>query len=67
MGIGVREVNRSQGADEVRAFIDDADSAVMVKVISAGADPVEMTPTEARHFAHALLELAEELDQIDSA
>lgn len=51
----------SDGPDVVTAFIDDQWSAVMVKVIASGADPVELTSHEARSFAEALLRLADEL------
>ena len=52
------------GMDKAYAFIDDDNSAVMVKVVS-GTDPVEMVPDEARAFAAGVLRLADELDRID--
>ena len=52
------------GMDRAYAFIDDDNSAVMVKVVS-GTDPVEMVTDEVRKFAGGLLRLADELDRID--
>ncbi len=52
------------GMDKAYAFIDDDNSAVMVKVV-CGMDPVEMVPDEVREFAAGLLKLADELDRID--
>lgn len=52
------------GKDEARAFLDDDNSAVMVKAV-CGTDPVEMLPDDARAFADALRRLADELDRID--
>ena len=53
----------SSGHDDVHAFIDDHQSAVMVKVVDREhGDPVELTPDEARALAAALLDLAARLD-----
>jgi hypothetical protein len=54
------------GTDEVRCFLDDDYSAVMTKVISAGTDPVELLPDEARRLASALIALADRFDQQDA-
>ena len=54
------------GTDVVRCFLDDDYSAVMTKVISAGTDPVELLPDEARRLAGALIALADRLDQHDA-
>jgi len=54
------------GTDVVRCFLDDDYSAVMTKVVSAGTDPVELLPDEARRLAGALIALADRLDQHDA-
>ena len=56
----------SQGTDKVYCFVDDEWSAIMVKVVSAGVDPVELNPNEAREFAAALMTLADRLEQHDA-
>lgn len=58
------EVFRLSG-DEVVLWIDDDDSAVMLKAVSFGVDPVELNPDEARELARLLIRLADDLDGID--
>ena len=50
--------NLGGGNDSVYCFIDDDYSAVMTKVVSAGIDPVELIPDEARRLAGVLVTLA---------
>ena len=56
----------SSGQDVVKAFIDDDWSAVMVKVVASGQDPVELNPDDVRSLAAALLRLADEMDEHDA-
>ena len=56
----------SAGPDVVAAFIDDEWSAIMVKVVASGQDPVELNPDEVRSLAEGLLRLADEMDEHDA-
>jgi hypothetical protein len=56
----------SAGQDVVAAFIDDDWSAIMVKVVASGTDPVEFNPNAARSLAAGLLRLADEMDEHDA-
>jgi len=56
----------SGGQDVVAAFIDDDWSAIMVKVVAGGQDPVELNADEARSLAEGLLRLADEMDAHDA-
>ena len=44
---------------------DEPGVAVMIRAVSGGGDPVELTAAEARSVANVLLRLAEQLDRDD--
>ncbi len=48
---------------EVKFWIEQ--EAIHMRVIANGGDPAELTISEARRIAHALLELADEVDSLD--
>jgi len=55
-----------QPADDVHCWLEQ-NSSVMLKAVTKFGDPVELTATDARYIAAALLLLAERLEPMESA
>ena len=57
------EVRRLEGWENEAYLWIEAESSIMVKVVSKFGDPVELTSTDARRLADLLMDLAERLDR----